>query len=415
MLDYCDVAIIGAGAAGIAAARRLAAFPLKTCVLEARDRIGGRAYTAKLSGFPLDLGCGWLHSANENEWATIAGDLKLTIDRTAPPWSRAALETQFPSKDQSEFRLALSNFFERISTIASEPVDRPASDFLAPKCKWNDLIKAVSTYINGVELDQLSAIDFDRYHDTGINYRCEIGFGSLIAAYAGAIPVQLESPVTHIDYSKKNIQLETPRGTIKASAVILTVPTNVLVGDISFYPLLPQKTQAASQLPLGLANKVFLQVEGATSLPAETRFFGAIDREATGNYHIFPFGRRLIEGYFGGALARELEKTKALTPFAIEEIAAILGTDIKRSLRPIAETAWASEPYSRGSYSFASIGNSDARVELAKPVDQRLFFAGEACSRNDFSTAHGAYRTGLRAAAEVLEALKTSPVEKQRA
>jgi monoamine oxidase len=416
MLDHCDVVIIGAGAAGIAAARRLAAFPLKTCLLEARNRIGGRAYTAKVSGFPLDLGCGWLHSADENEWAAIASDLNVTIDRTAPPWGRAALETQFPLKDQSEFRLALNHFFERMSTISSTSADRPASDFLEPQSKWNNLIRAVNTYINGIELDQVSAIDFGRYHDTGINYRCESGLGSLIAAYARPIPVHLESPVTHIDYSKKSIRVETPRGTITASAVILTIPTKVLADEtISFDPPLPQKIQAASQLPLGLANKVFLHVAGTISLPAETRFFGAIDREATGGYHIFPFGRRMIEGYFGGSLARELEKMKALTPFAIEEIASVLGTDIKRNLRPIAATAWASEPFSRGSYSFASIGHSDARLELAKPVDRRLFFAGEACSRNDFSTAHGAYRTGLRAAAEVLEALQTTPAEKQRA
>jgi monoamine oxidase len=416
MLDHCDVAIIGAGAAGIAAARHLAAFPLRTCVLEARDRIGGRAHTARLSGFPLDLGCGWLHSADENEWATIASDLALRIDRTAPPWTRAALEAQFPLIDQNAFRLAMHKFFERLSTIAAGPADCPASDLLENGSEWSDLIKAIGTYINGAELTQVSAIDFDRYHDTGVNYRSEIGFGSLITAYAGPMAAQLECPVTHIDHSNKDIRIETPRGTMTASAVVITIPTNVFAKQgISFYPPLPGKTEAASKLPLGLANKVFLHVTGAVSLPTETRFFGAIDREATGSYHIFPFGRPIIEGYFGGSLARQLERENALVHFAIEEVGRVLGADVKRGLRPIVATAWASEPFSLGSYSFATVGNSDARRELAKPVNDRLFFAGEACSRSDFSTAHGAYRTGLRAATEVLEALKATRLEQQTA
>jgi monoamine oxidase len=115
----------------------------------------------------------------------------------------------------------------------------------------------------------------------------------------------------------------------------------------------------------------------------------------------------VIEGYFGGALARglEAEGADAFTAFAIDQLAAHLGADIRKRLAPIAVSSWARDPYARGSYSYAKPGHSPARVALATPVDGRLFFAGEACSKHDFSTAHGAYRTGIRAAEDAMAAL----------
>src|SRR5262249_44915041 len=113
-----------------------------------------------------------------------------------------------------------------------------------------------------------------------------------------------------------------------------------------------------------------------------------------------PFGRPLIEGYFGGRLARDLEAggEAAFATFAADEVASLLGEGIRKRLHPIAASAWARDPYARGSYSHALPGHADARRTLAEPVDARLFFAGEACSVHDFSTAHGAYRTGIAAA-----------------
>jgi monoamine oxidase len=152
---------------------------------------------------------------------------------------------------------------------------------------------------------------------------------------------------------------------------------------------------------------VFLRVDRPDDLPVQTRVFGAIDRTATGSYHVRPFGAPMIEGYFGGAFARELEQqgSEAFANFAIDQLATHFGAGFRKRLTPLAASAWGRDPFARGSYSYARIGHSDARGVLAAPVDERLFFAGEACSINDYSTAHGAYRTGVAAAHAVIQAV----------
>jgi len=409
-----DVVVIGAGAAGVAAARRLGGTPLTVRVLEARGRIGGRAWTKEVAGLPLDLGCGWLHSADRNEWAAIAAELGFDIDPTPPPWSRPAFESSFPVADQNDFRAVWSHLHERIHRASETAPDRPAAAFLTPGGRWNGLANALSSYINGVELDGLSVRDFGRYHDTGVNWRVVKGYGALIETCAVGLDIVLDCPVTRVDHSGTRVRIVTPRGELFVRAAIITVPPGLLAREsLRLAPSLPDKLEAAAALPLGLADKVFLHVDAPDRLPPETRLFGAIDRSATGSYHLRPFGRPVIEGYFGGAFARELEEAGegAFSRFAIEQLAAHLGHDIRKSLRPLAETAWSRDPCALGSYSYARIGHAEARAVLAAPVDEKLFFAGEACSRHDFSTAHGAYRTGVVAAEQALRAL-TAPVDR---
>jgi monoamine oxidase len=122
-----------------------------------------------------------------------------------------------------------------------------------------------------------------------------------------------------------------------------------------------------------------------------------------GSYHLRPFGQPCIEGFFGGRFARELEDAGdgALAAQSIDEIVALLGSDFRRKLMPLAETRWAHDPFARGSYSHALPGHAGARAVLAAPVDGRLFFAGEATSPHFFSTAHGARDSGERAALEL--------------
>ena len=128
---------------------------------------------------------------------------------------------------------------------------------------------------------------------------------------------------------------------------------------------------------------------------------------ATGAYSLRPFGRPWIEGYYGGALARDVEALapEAAAAFAIDELAGIFGNDLRRHLRLRARSVWAANPWTRGSYSYARPGHADARAVLAEPVGNRLFFAGEACAPAKFSTAHGAYETGAAAAAAIAVAL----------
>jgi len=177
---------------------------------------------------------------------------------------------------------------------------------------------------------------------------------------------------------------------------------------LRFSPALPDKLAAAAHLPLGVADKMFLGIEGGDDLPAETRLYGATDRVETGSYTLRPFGRPVIDGYFGGTFARELERQGdgAFAAFAIEQICAALGNDVRKRLHPIIESAWARDPYALGAYSYGGEGAAAARATLAAAVDGRLFFAGEHCSEVDFSTAHGAYRSGVTAASEAISALQ---------
>jgi monoamine oxidase len=253
--------------------------------------------------------------------------------------------------------------------------------------------------------------DFERYEDSGVNYRVFKGYGALIADYGADIPQMRDCPVTTIDHGGQRLRVETGKGAITADQVIVTAPSAVLAAEqIAFTPALPDKIAAARGLPLGLADKLFMSLAGADGFEKETRLFGRTDRKSTGGYHVRPFGRPLIEGYFAGGLAAELEAGGggAFFDYAVSELVGLFGSDFARRLRPIQLHRWAHDPYALGSYSFALPGFADCRAVLAAPVDNRLFFAGEACSAHDFSTAHGGYLTGVAAAEQVIAARRKS-------
>src|SRR6202042_2150629 len=259
-------------------------------------------------------------------------------------------------------------------------------------------------HINGCELDQVSILDLDAYEDTEINWRVRRGYGALMAAYGASCPLALNCAVSLIDHSAKQIRIETALGTLTSNKVIVTVPTNLIANEaIRFHPALPVKVDAAAGLPLGLADKVMLALDEPEALPSDGNLRGATMRTEMGTYHLRPFGQPCIEGFFGGRFAQALEDLGdgAIAAHSIDEIAGFLGNDIRRKLKPLKESRWAHDPFARGSYSHALPGHSDKRAVLAAPVNNRLFFAGEATSPHFFSTAHGAHDSGERAAKDV--------------
>jgi monoamine oxidase len=143
-----DVVVIGAGAAGLAAGKRLASSCLSFILLEARKRIGGRAQTRIANGFPLDLGCGWLHSADRNPWTPIAADLGFTLDKTAPVWTRQSLDIGFSRQEQVAFAAASDAFYTRLDAADPDAGDFPAAVLLEPGSRWNALLDAESAYMN---------------------------------------------------------------------------------------------------------------------------------------------------------------------------------------------------------------------------------------------------------------------------
>jgi monoamine oxidase len=215
------------------------------------------------------------------------------------------------------------------------------------------------------------------------------------------VPVVLGAPVQRIDHGGRRLRVETSDGAITADAAIVTVPTNVLAQEgLRFTPALPDKIDAAAGLPLGLADKLFLSLSDADEFDKDARLFGRHDRSGTATYHLRPFGRPLIEVYFAGNLAAELEADGdgAFFDFAKTELVGLIGSDFAHRIKPVHIHRWKADPFARGSYSYALPGKAECRAVLAAPVDNRLFFAGEACSRHSYSTAHGGYLTGIAAA-----------------
>ncbi|OWV66113.1 monoamine oxidase [Rhizobium sp. N122] len=400
-----DVVIIGAGAAGIAAARHLQAIrpDLSILLLEAGDRLGGRAWSVALPGasdIALDLGCGWLHGARTNAWTGLADAVGLTVDRTPAPWS-GGRRLQRDDAETQAAQQAIAAYFERLDSHEGDDTNLAA--MLEPGNSWNGQIRAIGTYITGAELERSSVVDYTRYDPgPGPDWRVREGYGTLISLYGRPVPARLSVEVTRLNHRPACcVGVETNQGGLSARAVLVTVSTNVLAtGRIVFDPPLPEKVEAAARLPLGLADKLFLRLAHPEALPADTHMLGSVSRAATGTYQLRPLGAPVVEAYFAGDLARDLEREgkEAALAFAGDELAAEFGADIRKQLSVAAISAWAAAPHIGGSYSYAEPGASDLREVLTAPHDGRIFFAGEACSRACYSTAHGAYETGVAAA-----------------
>ncbi len=411
-----DVAVIGAGSAGISAARRLARAGVAVVVLEARDRIGGRAYTLLREGMPLDLGCGWLHSADRNVFCEIGREAGFTIDETPPPWDQQAFDLGLSPAERTEFGAAFDAFDERVAEAAKAGDDHAASRLFVPGDCWTAHMDAISGALNGAKFAEVSTLDYDAYVDTGINHRVAEGYGAFIAALGAEVPVVLNCPVERIDRSGARMTIETARGTIEAKSIILTLPTSVLASEaVRFDPPLPDLIEAAAGAPLGLASKLHMAVAGSEEFPTDSQLWGRTDTAQTAGYHLRPFGRPMIEGYFGGDLAWGLEGEgeAAFFDFACSELGNLLGSSFPKRLRALSTSMWGAEPFSMGAYSHVLPGLGDAetgaRARLRRPIEDRIFIAGEATSHGFYGTCHGAWMEGERAAVEAITALGIDP------
>ena len=404
--DY-EIVVVGGGAAGVAAARQLHTAGVKCLIIEARPGLavvrGPLPGLQELASISAAVGS-ILPIETLGRWWRRSKTGQLTRHRRRGGDDHPV---GFPEGEQHEFLEAQVQFSARVSERGNERPDVAAASLLERGNRWNNLINAVGTYISGAELDQVSARDFDNYDDTGVNWRVVEGYGTTIAACGENLPVVLSCPVSRIDHHDKRLKIETSQGVIVADQAIVTLPTTVLAeNDALFAPSLPEKTAAARGLPLGLADKLFLSLADAEEFETDSRMFGSIERTATAAYHFRPFGRPQIEAYFGGQLARELEAgdERAFFDFSLSELTGLLGNAFAGRVKQIQIHRWGADPFSRGSYSYARPGMANCRMKLAAPIDGRLFFAGEACSQHDFSTAHGGWITGVAAADQAISA-----------
>jgi len=391
--------IIGGGAAGIGAACEAKALGVDALIVEAGNRLGGRARTFDWKGNKLDLGCTWMHSAERNSLRIEAERIGAAIDREGIGWFSQYRDLGFSREEQKEAYGAFERLDERIR-YNPPPSDR-ASDALEPGNPWNAFLNALSGYVNGAPLDKVSVADWVAYDNSASdqNWRLPGGYGGLLLVLGSRFEHRLAVPVTAVARLKEAVQVTTSEGVVEAERVVVTVPTATL-HRIRFDPPIDGLFEAAEQLPLGLANKLFLELEGAEEFPHGAHLLGNPRSSDTGSYFLNPLGTPVVEGFFGGGGAsRALEELgeDGATQFAIDELAALLGSGIRRRLTPIAVSRWAHEPWIAGAYSHACPRHAGAREYLANSGDERIAFAGEAVSRSDYSTAHGAFDTGRAA------------------
>ena len=364
----------------------------------------------RAAGHPADLGCAWLHSADRNPWTAVAAELGLAVDRHLPDWGwRFARERQLDARAAAARERSFAAFWSVIDAHVGP--DRALADGLPAADPWLANFAAITSFISGALPDVLSTVDLARYADTQVNWRVVEGYGALMERSSRYLPITLDAAVTAVDWGGPGVTVSSTAGGLRARAAIVTAPVSLLAAEaIRFRPALPPgKLAAAHGLPMGQVAKLLLAVDGDPfGLGPDRQVTGALDRAATAVYHLLPLGRPLVEAYWGGPTALELEAAgqAAMAEFALAELASLFGAAVKDRLRPVCASGWAADPFSRGAYSFARPGCAEGRVELAAPLADRLFFAGEACSRDAYSTAHGAHATGVAAADAVLAALR---------
>jgi monoamine oxidase len=401
-----DVAIIGAGAAGIAAARKLVAAGRRVVVLEARNRVGGRAVVDTSLGVPADLGAAWLHFAEANAWTTIAETQGFNVIRRDPGWGPGAhVGARAPTEpEQAAVIAGYERYRSMVDAAAEVGRDVAVADVL-PNDDFRPRFDAVMTWAVGAESREVSTVDLCRYAESVNDWAVREGLGAVVAAGARGLPITLGAKVTAIDWGGTSVRITGSAGDIEAGAVIITVPPSLLArGAIRFSPALPPAFEDAfANLPLGVCNKVFLRIErGRFADGVPRHFLGSAATSRTCSWMANVADQPLLLAYLGGDLSRELEQRGGLIDFARDELRRVFGAAVLDELGPAIATAWGGDPYSLGSYSAARPGHAHCREQLAMAVSPRVHFAGEACSVNYYGTLHGAWASGSQAAERLL-------------
>lgn len=409
-----DVVVVGAGAAGMAAARRLLEAGRTVTVLEARSRIGGRAWTESASfGVPFDQGCAWIHAADRNPFKPLAESWGYTLEYHDPGVDRLSLDgRQGRPGDLAALEAAYETMVQRIVAAGEGGRDLPAS-VVSPRDRPQ--IDAAETVLGamdmGVDVDELSTLEYSGTGDLEPNYLVAEGFGSVVARYGEGLPVRLSTPASAIDWSGGGVAVDTPAGRVRGKACIITVPLGVLAAErIAFDPPLPLPLrEAIARLPMGMLCKIPLLFPAGDTLGLSP--FDDVLLERPGRRDLaflaFPFGQPLMIGFVGGDFGWELsaQGEEAAVDFGRAGIRAIFGADAARKVIRGGFTRWASDPWSLGAYASAEPGHAGARERLLEPVGDRLFLAGEACAGPLMQTCGGAFLSGRATAERVLARL----------
>lgn len=415
--DDTDVVVVGAGAAGISAAQALRRKGLSVLVLEARGRVGGRAFTDSTLGQPFDAGGAFIHFAETNPWVEIARDLKVETTSMGRSWGGAQAYrkgVRLTDAEMASRRRAMSRSAEVLDAVDDDD-DKSFAEALADEPQEvRDAARIQAQMAAGEDPEHVSVLDWERL-EGGSNLVVPEGYGSLVAKYAAELPIRLNTRVTAIDTGGQGVSVATDKGTLRARAVIVTVSVGVLqAGAIAFTPALPGRiTDALDGFRMGALSKVALKFDGARLGFEPGQFVAEIgDAHSPITFEMWPFARDLVVASFGGGYARSLaaKGERAAVETVLERLVAIAGADARRHFQAGRLAGWSEDPLALGGYAVVLPEQMAARAALAEPVAERLWFAGEAVADKYSMTIGGATLSGRNAAASVGRALSTGSV-----
>jgi monoamine oxidase len=411
-----DIVIVGAGAAGLSAAKEAVRRGLSVEVIEASHRIGGRAYSEAIApGVYFDLGCSYLHQGETNPFGPIADELGFTLGREFGDlfeWGKPALwrnGVRRGGDDAQAYWRYEEECFEAAKRAVASGADVAITDYVDLESEEAALYLYSMASLNAADPDRTSALDF-LDAGGGADYPIREGFGNLVARWGADVPVSLNTRAQRIDWNGALVRVETPKGVVRGRSALVTVSTGVLAaGDIAFGPELPQwKAEAVAALPTDCANKIAIHFDRDVFGPEGRGFhYTEVGEGEPCGFEVSPFGDPLAVLFLGGSFGEWLEKQgeRVARDYAISQVASAFGNDIRARVTRCIVTAWVADPWTRGAYSSVLPGQAHQRAELARPLDGRVFFAGEATIKRHQATCHGAYLSGIRAVEEIAAAL----------
>jgi len=404
-----DIVVIGAGAAGIAAARRIMAANRKVLVVEASSQIGGRCLT-DLTTFdmPFDRGARWMHDPETGPMIKLARSVGLDVS-PAPLGRKIRIGRRYARAGETEEFLASVVRANRaideasrgkvdISCAAALPKD--LGDWLGAA----DFVLGASA--TGKDLKDISAVDKARAQGRSAAVGCRQGLGILVAKLGEQIPISLSTPVNRIVWSKRDVTVETRSGRIAARAAIITVSSNILAtGNIKFDPELPRRhLDAAGKLTLGSYDRIALQMSGnPLGLARDDILVEQSNSTRTALLSANIGGSTLCSIDIAGAFGRDLsaQGEQAMVAFAKEWLTKLFGSEAAAAVKKSSATNWNSAPYVLGAMSAAAPGSQPSRKILTEPIGC-VFLAGEATHETQWGTVDGAWDSGERAAEAAL-------------
>lgn len=405
-----DIVIVGAGAAGIAAARRIIAANRKVVLVEAMDRIGGRCATDTTTfGVPFDRGARWLYNADASPLTPLLRQAGGDLYATSPGQKIRVGRRNARAGETEDFLATLVRANRALDEAARGRVDVACASAMPKDLgDWRGTIDfMLGPYATGKDLKDVSVFDRQRLQDRSSALATRQGLGALLAKLAGGLPISIATPATRIVWGGRDVAVETPSGRIAARAVIVTVSTNVLAsGAIKFAPALPRRQlDAASKLGLGSHDRIALWL--ANNSLGLSRDDGMIEQSADARTALLCAnvdGSTLCTLDVCGAFGRDLsaQGEPAMVAFATEWLVKLFGSDMARAIRKSGATRWNAEATIQGATSAATPGGAGSRRILMESFGN-VHLAGEAAHETLFGSVDGAWQSGERAAEAALK------------